>query len=65
MMFLFFASPVKASVYEYNYNNLHIYKDGYLFQVDILRYPILLASKKDEYGHEDILGVTTVKQTEN
>lgn len=32
---------------------------------NILRYPILLASKKDEYGHEDILGVTTVKMEKN
>ena len=32
---------------------------------NILRYPILLASKKDENGHEDILGVTTVKMEKN
>lgn len=32
---------------------------------NILKYPILLASKKDEYGHEDILGVTTVKMENN
>ncbi len=32
---------------------------------NVLKYPILLASKKDKYGDEDILGVTTVKMENN
>lgn len=32
---------------------------------NILKYPIMLASQKDEYGSEDILGVTTVKIENN
>lgn len=32
---------------------------------NVLRYPILLASKKDKHGHEDILGATTVKMERN
>ncbi len=32
---------------------------------NILKYPIMLATQKDEYGTEDILGVTTVKIENN
>lgn len=32
---------------------------------NILKYPIMLATQKDEYGSEDILGVTTVKIENN
>lgn len=32
---------------------------------NILKYPIMLATQKDEYGSEDILGVTTIKIENN
>lgn len=32
---------------------------------NVLKYPILLASKKDKHGDDDILGVTTVKMENN
>lgn len=32
---------------------------------NILKYPIMLATQKDEYGNEDILGVTTIKIENN
>ncbi len=32
---------------------------------NILKYPIMLATQKDEYGYEDILGVTTIKIENN
>lgn len=32
---------------------------------NILRYPIMLSTQKDEYGHDEILGTTTVKYENN